>query len=159
MNVLAWGRDSSLEKARADGVALAASKDALFADADVLTLQLQLNDATRGIVGPADFARMKPGGLFVTTSRAGLVVPGALEDALRAGRPGMAAVDVFDDEPVVGGAHPLFEMDNVVYTPHLGYVERGGLEGMFSVIFDQVVAYAAGKPVDVVNPEALALKR
>jgi D-3-phosphoglycerate dehydrogenase len=159
MNVLAWGRDSSLEKARADGVALAASKDALFADADVLTLQLQLNDATRGIVGPADFARMKPGGLFVNTSRAGLVVPGALEDALRAGRPGMAAVDVFDDEPVGGGGHPLFAMDNVVFTPHLGYVERGGLEGMFSVIFDQVVAYAAGRPVDVVNTEALALKR
>ena len=101
---------------------------------------------------------MKPTALFVNTSRAGLVVPGALEGALRSGRPGMAAVDVFDDEPAVGGNHPLLAMDNVVCTPHLGYVERNGLEGMFSTIFDQILAYADGKPINVANPEVLDKK-
>jgi D-3-phosphoglycerate dehydrogenase len=98
---------------------------------------------------------MKPSALLVNTSRAGLVGPDALEAALRAGRPGMAAVDVFEEEPVVGGRHPLLAMDNVICVPHLGYVERDGLEQMFDTIFDQVVAYASGQPVNVVNPEAL----
>jgi D-3-phosphoglycerate dehydrogenase len=98
---------------------------------------------------------MKPTALLVNTSRAGLIAPGALEAALRAGRPGLAAVDVYEEEPVVGGRHPLLQMDNVVCVPHLGYVERGGLEMMFGTIFDQILAYAAGQPVNVVNPEAL----
>jgi D-3-phosphoglycerate dehydrogenase / 2-oxoglutarate reductase len=155
MNVLVWGRETTLEKARADGYAVTKSKDELFEQSDVLSLHLRLIPDTRGIVTAADLARMKPGALFVNTSRAGLVVPGALEAALRAGRPGMAAVDVFEEEPVVGGRHPLLAMDNVVCVPHLGYVERDGLEQMFSTIFDQVVAYASGTPINVVNPEAL----
>ncbi len=117
---------------------------------------MRLIDATRGMVTAADLARMKPTSLLVNTSRAGLVAPGALEAALRAGRPGMAAVDVFEEEPVLGGEHPLLSMDNAICVPHLGYVEKDGLEGMFSAIFDQVLAYAAGKPINVANPEALA---
>ena len=111
---------------------------------------------TRGMVTAADLARMKPTALFVNTSRAGLVEPGALENALRAGRPGMAAIDVYEEEPVLGGRHPLLAMDNVVCVPHLGYVERDGLERMFSTIFDQILAYAAGRPINVVNPDVLA---
>ena len=156
MNVLAWGREASLSKAREDGHAVAVSKDALFAEADVLSLHLRLIDATRGIVTAADLARMKPTALLVNTSRAGLIAPGALEAALRAGRPGMAAVDVYEEEPVLGARHPLLAMDNVVCVPHLGYVERDGLENMFSTIFDQILAYASGKPINVVNPEVLA---
>ena len=156
MKVLAWGRETSLASARADGTEIAASKEALFEQSDVLSLHIRLIDATRGIVTAADLARMKPTALLVNTSRAGLIAPGVLEGALRAGRPGMAAVDVFEDEPVLGGAHPLLAMDNVVATPHLGYVERDGLEGQFSVIFDQILGYAAGTPINVVNPDALA---
>jgi D-3-phosphoglycerate dehydrogenase len=155
MPVLAWGRETSLTRARDDGHAVAASKEALFAESDVLSLHLRLIDATRSIVTGADLARMKPTALLVNTSRAGLIAPGALEAALRAGRPGLAAVDVYEDEPVLGGRHPLLAMDNVVATPHLGYVERDGLETMFSMIFDQILAYASGKPINVVNPEAL----
>src|SRR5258706_6254784 len=149
MNVLAWGRDASIGKARADGFTVAASKEALFAESDVVSLHLRLIPDTRGIVAAADLARMKPTALLVNTSRAGLVAPGALEAALRAGRPGIAAVDVYEEEPVVGGWHPLLAMDNVVSAPHLGYVERDGLEHMFSNIFDEVLAYAAGKPINV----------
>src|SRR6058998_1240518 len=145
MKVLAWGREASLTKAREDGHAVAASKEALFAESDVLSLHLRLIDATRGIVTAADLARMKPTALLVNTSRAGLI----------AGRPGMAAVDVFEDEPVLGARHPLLAIDNVICTPHLGYVERDGLETMFSAVFDQILAYASGKPVNVVNPEVL----
>jgi D-3-phosphoglycerate dehydrogenase len=155
MNVLVWGRDTTLEKARADGYATAKSKAALFEESDVVSLHLRLIDATRGIVAAEDLARMKPTSLLVNTSRAGLVAPGVLEAALRAGRPGMAAVDVYEEEPVLGGAHPLLAMDNVICAPHLGYVERDGLEHMFSTIFDQVLAYADGKPINVGNPEVL----
>ncbi len=155
MKVLAWGREASLTKAREDGSAVAASREALFEESDVLSLHVQLLDATRGMVTAADLARMKPTALLVNTSRAGLIAPGVLEAALRAGRPGMAAVDVFEDEPLFGARHPLLAMDNVVATPHLGYVERGQLETMFSTIFDQMLAYASGKPINVVNPEAL----
>ena len=98
---------------------------------------------------------MKPSALFVNTSRAGLVAPGALEAALRAGRPGMAAVDVFEEEPIPPAGHPLLTMDNVLALPHLGYVERDGLEHQFSAIFDQILAYAAGAPINVHNPEVL----
>lgn len=156
MNVLVWGREASLSKAREDGHAVAPSKDALFEESDVLSLHLRLIDATRGIVTAAELARMKPTALLVNTSRAGLIEPGALEAALRAGRPGLAAVDVYEDEPVLGARHPLLAMDNVVCVPHLGYVERDGLETMFSTIFDQILAYASGTPINVVNPEVLA---
>ena len=155
MNVVAWGRETSLTKARADGFAVAESKDDLFARSDVLSLHVRLIDATRGMVTGADLARMKPTALIVNTSRAGLIVSGALEAALRAGRPGMAAVDVFEEEPVLGGGHPLLAMDNVICAPHLGYVERDGLETMFENIFDQIVGYASGKPINVANPEVL----
>jgi len=155
MNVLVWGRETTLAKARADDHAVAESKDDLFEESDVLSLHLRLIDATRGLVTAADLARMKPTALLVNTSRAGLVAPGALEAALRAGRPAMAAVDVFEEEPVLGARHPLLSMDNAVCTPHLGYVELDGLEHMFSMIFDQMVAYAGGEPMNVVNPEAL----
>jgi len=154
MRVLVWGRQAACETARADGYAPAASREAFFEESDVLSLHVRLIDATRGMVTAADLARMKPTALLVNTSRAGLIAPGALEAALRAGRPGMAAVDVYEEEPVVGG-HPLLAMDNIVCTPHLGYVERGGLEAQFSTIFDQILAYAAGAPINVVNPEAL----
>ena len=155
MDVLVWGRDATLAKARADGHPVAASKEEFFERSDVLSLHMRLVEETRGIVAAADLARMKPTALIVNTSRAGLIEPGALAAALRAGRPGLAAVDVFEDEPVLGGRHPLLAMDNVVCTPHLGYVERDGLESQFSVIFDQILAYASGKPINVVNPDAL----
>ena len=156
MNVLAWGRESTLEKAKADGYTPAASREAFFADSDVVSIHVRLIDATRGMVTADDFARMKPSAVFVNTSRAGLVVPGALEAALAKGRPGMGAVDVYEDEPVVGAKHPLLAMDNAICVPHLGYVELDGLEHMYSTIFDQVLAYGAGKPINVLNPEALA---
>jgi len=159
MNVLVWGREASLAKVREDGYPVAASKEALFEQSDVVSLHLRLVDGTRGIVTAADLARMKPTALLVNTSRAGLVAPGALEAALRAGRPGMAAVDVYEEEPVLGGRHPLLAMDNVVCAPHLGYVEGAGLEHMFSTIFDQILAYASGTPINVVNPEVLNAPR
>ena len=155
MPVQVWGRESTLEKARTDGYAAAKSREAFFEECDVVSLHLRLIPETRGIVTAADLARMKPTALLVNTSRAGLVEAGALEKALQAGRPGMAAVDVFEDEPVIGGNHPLLKMDNVIAVPHLGYVERDSLSGMFETIFDQVLAYGAGKPINVQNPEAL----
>jgi D-3-phosphoglycerate dehydrogenase len=120
-----------------------------------VSLHVRLIDATRGMVTAADLARMKPTALLVNTSRAGLVAPGALEAALRAGRPGMAAVDVYEEEPVLGGRHPLLALDNAICVPHLGYVERDSLEHMFTTIFDQILAWATGRPINVVNPDAL----
>lgn len=136
MEVLVWARGASLERARADGHAAAASKEAFFAESDVLSLHMRLVDATRGIVTAADLARMKPTALLVNTSRAGLVAPGALEQALRAGRPGMAAVDVFEQEPVRDPLHPLLTVPNIVATPHIGYVSRDEYELQFADIFD-----------------------
>jgi D-3-phosphoglycerate dehydrogenase len=156
MNVSVWGREGSLTRARQDGYAAATSREAFFEDADVISLHLRLNNETRGIVTSEDLARMKPTALIVNTSRAGLIAPGALEGALKQGRPGMAAVDVFEEEPVLGAKHPLLAMDNVVATPHLGYVERDAYESQFSSSFEQVLAFAAGTPINVVNPEALA---
>jgi D-3-phosphoglycerate dehydrogenase len=155
MNVLVWAREASLAKARADGYTAAPSKEHFFAEADVLSLHMRLLDATRGIVTAGDLARMKPTALLVNTSRAGLIAPGALVDALRAGRPGMAAVDVYEEEPVVGATHPLLAMENVVCTPHIGYVTYEEYEIQFADIFDQIVAYAAGTPINVVNPQVL----
>jgi D-3-phosphoglycerate dehydrogenase len=116
---------------------------------------VRLIPSTRGLVTAADLARMKPTALLVNTSRAGLIEPGALVAALKAGRPGLAAVDVYEEEPLMNTAHPLLNMDNVVCTPHLGYVERNGYERIFSTIFDQILAFAAGKPINVINPDAL----
>jgi D-3-phosphoglycerate dehydrogenase len=159
MKVLAWGREKSIERARSDGVETVAAKDRLFEESDVLSLHLRANKETMGFVTAGDLARMKPTALFVNTSRASIVERGALEAALRNGRPGSAAVDVYEDEPVIGGNHPLLKMDNVICTPHIGYVERDGYESAFGVIFDQVLAYAAGKAINVVNPDALSRSR
>jgi D-3-phosphoglycerate dehydrogenase len=159
MNVLIWAREPSLARARADGHATAPSKQAFFEQSDVISLHMRLVDATRGIVAAADLARMKPTALLVNTSRAPLIEPGALVNALRAGRPGMAAVDVYEDEPVRDTSHPLLNMPNVVCTPHLGYVSREEYEIQFTDIFDQITAYAAGAPINVVNPEVLQAAR
>ena len=155
MDVLVWARDASLRRARADGYATAASKAECFAASDVLSLHMRLVDATRGIVTASDLARMKPSALIVNTSRAPLIEPGALVEALRAGRPGMAALDVFEQEPLRDPAHPLLTMPNVVCTPHIGYVTRGEYELQFADIFAQITAYAAGTPINVVNPVVL----
>jgi D-3-phosphoglycerate dehydrogenase / 2-oxoglutarate reductase len=157
MNVLVWARPPSLAAARTDGYAAAASKEALFAACDVITLHMRLVPATRGIVTAADLARMKPTALLVNTSRAPLIEPDALVAALRAGRPGMAAIDVYEQEPLRDTGHPLLNMPNVVCTPHLGYVTREEYEVQFADIFDQIVAYAAGAPINVVNPDVLKI--
>ena len=155
MNVLVWAREESLKRARSDGYAAAPSKEELFSECDVLSLQMRLVDATRGIVTASDLARMKPTALLVNTSRSPLIEPGALISALKAGRPGMAAVDVYEEEPVLDPQYPLFAMDNVVCTPHIGYVSLEEYETQFSDIFDQIVSYAAGTPINVVNPQVL----
>jgi D-3-phosphoglycerate dehydrogenase len=155
MNVVIWAREASLAKARADGYATARSKEAFFEACDIITLHMRLVDATRGIVTAADLAAMKPTALIVNTSRAPLIAPGALVQALKAGRPGMAAVDVYEEEPMRDVNHPLCTMDNVVCTPHIGYVTREEYELQFSDIFDQILAYAAGAPINVVNPAVL----
>jgi D-3-phosphoglycerate dehydrogenase / 2-oxoglutarate reductase len=155
MRVLVWGREGAHAKAVADGHVAAKSKAEFFEQCDVITLHMRLVDATRSIVTAADLARMKPTALLVNTSRAGLVEPGALAEALRKGRPGKAALDVYEEEPVLGGRHPLLAMDNAICTPHLGYVTREEFESQFSDIFDQILAFAAGKPIHVVNPEVL----
>lgn len=155
MQVLVWAREASLARARTDGYAAAASKEAFFEACDVLSLHMRLVDATRGIVAAADLARMKPSALLVNTSRAALIEPGALLAALHAGRPGMAAVDVYEEEPVRDPGTALFALDSVVCTPHIGYVTRDEYELQFTDIFDQILAYAAGKPINVVNPRVL----
>ena len=152
MKVVVWARPESLARAASDGLATAESKESLFEICDVLSLHMRLVPATRGIVTAADLGRMKPTALLVNTSRAGLIEPGALAAALQAGRPGMAAVDVFEEEPVRDPAHPLLEMDNVICTPHIGYVTREELDLQFSDVFDQINAYDAGAPINVVNP-------
>jgi D-3-phosphoglycerate dehydrogenase len=152
MSVLCWGREATAEAARAAGYAVASGREHLFATSDVLTVHLPLTEGTRGIVTRADLDLMKPAALFVNTSRSGLVEPGALEAALRSGRPGSAAVDVFDDEPVLGAVDPLLSMPTVTATPHLGYVTTDVLEALWGAAVDQVLAFAAGRPVNVVSP-------
>jgi D-3-phosphoglycerate dehydrogenase / 2-oxoglutarate reductase len=159
MTVAVWAREASRERAREDGLFVAGSKAAFFEQCDVISLHMRLVDATRHIVTRADLARMKPTALLVNTSRAPLIEPGALVEALRAGRPGMAAVDVYEEEPVRDIAHPLLGMDNVVCTPHIGYVSREEYELQFADIFDQIAAYAAGAPINVVNPDVLTRAR
>src|SRR5262245_39328578 len=156
MNVRVWAREAARARAREDGYRVAASKEAFFAECDVISLHMRLVDATRGIVTAADLGRMKPTSLLVNTSRAGLIAPGALVEALRTGHPGMAAVDVYEQEPLIEPSHPLLGMPNVVCTPHIGYVTHEEYDLQFSDIFDQILAYARGFPTNVVNPESFA---
>ena len=156
--VVCWGREGSAGRAKAAGFEVARSREEFFAESDILSLHLPLNKDTRGIVNRDDLSRMKPTALIVNPSRAGLIAPGALVEALRAGRPGMAAVDVYEQEPVIGADHPLLKMDNVTCTPHLGYVTREGYEEYYAVVVDDIVAFAAGKPQNVLNPAALERK-
>jgi D-3-phosphoglycerate dehydrogenase / 2-oxoglutarate reductase len=153
MKVVIWAREDSLAGARADGYTTAPDKAAFFELCDVISLHLRLVAETRGIVSAADLARMKPTALLVNTSRAALIEPGALAAALRAGRPGMAAVDVYESEPLREKNDPLLVLENVVCTPHIGYVTRDEYEIQFADIFDQINAFAGGTPINVVNPE------
>jgi len=155
MNVTVWSSEDSRARARSHGHALADSKEAFFEECDVLSLHLRLVDRTRGIVTASDLARMKPTALIVNTSRAQLIEPGALVYALKAGRPCMAAVDVYEEEPLLDTHNSLFGIANAVVTPHIGYVTREEYEVQFSDIFDQIIAYASSQPINVVNPEAL----
>jgi D-3-phosphoglycerate dehydrogenase / 2-oxoglutarate reductase len=156
--VLCWGREGSTGRAKAAGFEIAQSRAQFFAESDIITLHLPLNKDTRGIVTAEDLARMKPTALLVNASRSGLIQQGALEQALRAGRPGKAAVDVYDHEPVLGADHPLLKMDNVTCTPHLGYVTRESYEEYYAVVVDDIVSFAAGNPRNVLNPEAIGKK-
>jgi D-3-phosphoglycerate dehydrogenase len=155
MRVICWGREGSTAKARADGFEVAMSREAFFESSDIVSLHIPLNKETRGIVRHSDLARMKPSALIVNTSRGPIIEEGALVRALKEGRPGFGAVDVYDDEPVLNGNHPLLKMDNVVCTPHLGYVDRDTYEKYYGAAVDSILAYADGKPVNVLNPEVL----
>ena len=157
--VLVWARAASREDARRDGLLVATSKEEFFAASDVLSLHMRLVDATRNIVTSADLARMQPTALLVNTSRAPLIEPGALIAALKAGRPGFAAVDVYEKEPLTDPDHPLLQLPNALCTPHIGYVTAEEYEVQFTDIFDQIVAYASGNPINVVNPNVLARQR
>ena len=159
MNVLVWAREGSRDRARAEGYAIASSKEAFFEECDVISLHMRLVDATRGIVTFSDLTRMKPTALIINTSRAGLIEPGALVRALEQGHPGMAAVDVFEKEPLQDPDHPLLRMNNVVATPHIGYVTREEYEIQFADIFDQIAAFDGGNPINVVNPEVMKSAR
>jgi D-3-phosphoglycerate dehydrogenase len=155
MNIVVWGRESSQTKARSAGYDVAASRAAFFERADVLSLHLPLNSETRAIITAADLARMKTSALLVNTSRAPLIEKGALVDALKKGRPGYAAVDVFEEEPLEDASHPLLNMPNALCTPHLGYVVGSKYESYYTAMIDNLLAYAEGKPVNLVNPEAI----
>jgi D-3-phosphoglycerate dehydrogenase len=158
MQVVVWGREASRAAAAADGLAVAPSREAFFADCDVISVHLRLTDETRGIVSHDDLSRMKPTALFVNTSRAELVEENALVSALNRGRPGMAAVDVFETEPILQG-HPLLRLENAVCTPHIGYVEQDSYEMYFSAAFANVVNFVNNQPTNIVNPEALKVMR
>jgi D-3-phosphoglycerate dehydrogenase len=155
MRVVCFGREASTARAREAGFEVAGSREEFFSTADVLTLHLPLKAETRGIVKRADLARMKPTALIVNTSRAPIIEEGALVEALNKGRPGRAAVDVYEDEPVLGASHPLIKMPNVVCTPHLGYVEKSTYESYYGGAVDSIVAFLSGKPANILNPEAL----
>ncbi len=158
MQVLVWGREGSRSRAEADGHVAADSREQLFTYSDVLSLHLRLNPETEGIVRLEDFSRMKPNSLFVNTSRAELIEHDALIAALNRGRPGMAAVDVFESEPILQG-HALLRLENCICTPHIGYVEQENYELLFGSAFDNVVNFIGGEPTGVVNPEALQVRR
>ena len=158
MRVLIWGRDASRENAIADGFEVANSKAEFFAQSDVLSLHLRLNEDTRGIVTLDDLSRMKPTALLVNTSRAELIQPEALIAGLNRGRPGLAAVDVFESEPILQG-HALLRLENCICTPHIGYVEQDSYEMYFSAAFDNVINFIKGTPTNIVNPGALQVRR
>jgi D-3-phosphoglycerate dehydrogenase len=155
MNVTCWGREASRQHARQAGYEVPESREAFFAGADVLTLHILYRHETRGIVKAADLACMKPTALLVNTSRARIIEDGALVDALKKGRPGLAAVDVYEEEPVVGGAHPLLALPNVLCTPHLGYAVDYQFERIYNIAIDNILAFASGKPANIINPQAL----
>jgi D-3-phosphoglycerate dehydrogenase len=155
MKILIWASEASRSQAEVDGFDVAKDKAAFFEGCDILSLHLRLYDTTRGIITAEDLARMKPTALLVNTSRAGLIEPNALVKALHAGRPGMAAVDVYENEPQNDINDPLTTMDNVICTPHIGYVTEDEFDVQFSDVFDQIVAYNSGKPIHVINPEVL----
>ena len=155
MEVLVWSRERGREQARAQGFGVAGGPEELYAQADVLSIHLRLTPETRACITRADLARMQPGSLFVNTSRAELIEAGALVAALKAGRPGSAAVDVFEHEPVLGARDPLLELPNALCTPHLGFVALDQLDDYFSDQFDRVMAFEAGRPIDVINAEVL----
>jgi len=159
MEEVFWASEESRARASADGADVASSREEFFERSDVLTLHMRLVDATRGIVTRADLERMRSTALLVNTSRAGLIAPGALVDALESGHPGMAALDVFDVEPLVDVNDPLVKMDNVICTPHVGYVTVDEWEVQFSDIFDQITSFAVGTPTNVVNPLVLSHRR
>jgi D-3-phosphoglycerate dehydrogenase / 2-oxoglutarate reductase len=156
MNVMCWGRETARGKITAAGYAMPTTREAFFREADIVSLHIFANEETRGIITAADLALMKPTALLVNTSRARLIEPGALEAALKQGRPGRAAVDVFETEPVLNGDHPLLKMPNVICTPHLGYAVTSTFENLYGTAIDSILGYAAGKPVHVLSPEVLA---
>ena len=156
MRVLVFGRDASAAAARASGYGTAAGKAELFEQSDVLVLMVRLLPATRGIATAEDLARMKPTALLVNTARAELVAPGALVEALKRGRPGFAAVDVYENEPVLNGDHPLLKLGNALCTPHTAWLEQDTYEIYFGEAFDNLLAFIGGSPVNLVNPEVLA---
>ncbi|WP_417691674.1 D-2-hydroxyacid dehydrogenase family protein [Roseibium sp.] len=153
MNVVFWASEASRQRAADDGETIAESREAFFSGCDVVSVHLRLVAATRGVVTAQDLAAMKPGAIFVNTSRAGLIEEGALLAALNQGRPGFAAIDVFDKEPVTDPSDPLVQHPNIIVTPHIGFVTEDEFELQFSDIFDQVAAYADGKPINMINPE------
>ena len=159
MKVVVWAREPSRDRAKADGHQTATNKETFFEESDVISLHMRLVPATRGIVTLADLERMKRTAMLVNTSRAPLIEPGALVSALRGGRPGMAAVDVYEHEPLLDATDPLLSMENVICTPHIGYVTREEYDLQFAEIFDQITAYASGAPINVVNPEVLEGRR
>ena len=159
MRVLAWGREASIAAAKAAGYEVAPSREALFQQSDVLVVMLRLSSATRGIVTADDLARMKPTALLVNTARAEVIAPGALVEALKKGRPGLAAVDVYENEPVLNGDHPLLKLDNALCTPHTAWLEQDTYESYFGEAFDNILAFLSGRPVNLVNPEVLAHAR
>ncbi len=158
MRVLIWGRDASREKAFADGFEVASSQAEFFEQSDVLSLHIRLNEETRGIVSLDDLSRMKPTALLVNTSRAELIQPEALLAALNRGRPGLAAVDVFESEPILQG-HAMLRLENCICTPHIGYVEQDSYEMYFNAAFDNVINFIKGTPTNIVNPGALQVRR
>ena len=158
MKVICWGREGSTAKAREAGYEVPATREAFFESADIVSLHLPLNKETRGIVTAQDLARMKPTAMIANTSRGPIIAEGALEAALKKGRPGLAAIDVYDHEPVTDASYPLLKLENVICTPHLGYVEERIYESIYGVAIDQIVAFVAGKPINVVNPEALGAR-
>ncbi len=155
MSVWVWGRDGSIAAARADGFEAAPSREAFFAESDIVSLHVRLNAETRGLIKAADLARMKLDALIVNTSRAELIEADALAAALKAGRPGFSAVEVYESEPVLGAAHPLLAMPNAICTPHLGYVEADNYEMYYGDAFGNILAFANGVPKNIANPEVL----